>query len=103
MRPGCRCEQHVLDGALAGQVQGAFGVPDVVGVAEGLTGVAVGELPAEFVDEEESDDEEQLADEGRSGRCVRLPDGYVRFPRQARFGMSIPRPLYVTMGGAGSQ
>ncbi|CAM5694445.1 hypothetical protein SALBM135S_10167 [Streptomyces alboniger] len=67
-------QQEVLHGALAGQAQGPLGVPHVVRVAEGLAGVSVGELPAELVDEEESYDEEELADEGRSGRCVRLPD-----------------------------
>ncbi|GGT72179.1 hypothetical protein GCM10010207_82770 [Streptomyces atratus] len=53
-------------------MHGPFEVPDVSGVAIRLLDVTVRGLPAEFVDHEEPYDEKKLADEGRSGRTVRL-------------------------------
>ncbi|GGV74417.1 hypothetical protein GCM10015535_03180 [Streptomyces gelaticus] len=43
------------------------------GVAIRLVHMTVRDLAAELVDHEESDDQKQFADEGRSGRTVRLP------------------------------
>ena len=66
-------QQRALYGALARQVHGPFEVPDMSGVAVRLLDVTARGLAAELVDREESYDEKELADEGRSGRSVRLP------------------------------
>ncbi len=94
MDEGVAVQQDGLHEALAGQVDGAFRVPHLVRVAEGLAGVPVGELPAEFVDEEESRDEEEFADE-------RGPPG--GGPRLRRLGTGIhpPAPL-LTYGSCGA-
>lgn len=65
-------QQETLDGSLVREVEDAFEVPDVPGVAERLLDVSVRGQPAEFVHEEESRDQEELADEGRPDRDVRL-------------------------------
>ncbi len=66
-------QQGALDHTLTRQVQGAFEVPDVSRVTEGFLDVAVRGLPAEFVHEEESRDQKELAEEGRPGEAVRVP------------------------------
>ena len=68
------CEQGALHGALAGQVQGCVRASQTCPALRKASSTwPLASLPAEFVDEEESGDEKELADEGRSGRCVRLP------------------------------
>ena len=82
-------QQHVLDSALARQVDGAFEVPHAVRVVERLVGVAIGQLPAELVDEEQSDDQQELPDQGRAGDDVRLVADGVRLAAgcvRLRFG-----------------
>ncbi|KPC86498.1 hypothetical protein ADL27_45295 [Streptomyces sp. NRRL F-6602] len=58
---------------LAREVEIPLEVPYAIRVAVCLRYVTVRQLPPQFVEEEESGDEQQFADEGRSGSGVRLP------------------------------
>ncbi|GHE66696.1 hypothetical protein GCM10017771_90400 [Streptomyces capitiformicae] len=80
-------QRRGLHGALARQPQGTLPAPHLVGVVEGLGGVAVRQQSPDLVEQEEPCDEQEFTDEGRPR--------YRGGPFFGRLGVAFhPRPFH---------